>query len=494
MALVVSILADDFDVLARRALRAAPTADVIELRLDHLENVSERALSALFASLGRPAIVAVNGPEAYGKFQGSRAERRSILERAVRAGAAFIDIDWRQARELPDLPKATRRIVSRHERTRAGPARDLERELRAHTREGDWLKLVVEAESAADGLEVLSLLDGAPGDLIAFASGAAGSFTRILAPILGSPWTYAAPDPDAGLAPSQTAPGQLAAAQLRGAWPAGGARASTRIFAVLGKPIAHSISPRVHTRALRTAGVDCVFVSMEVDDLARTLAGCVAENWCGFAVTAPLKQAAFVAASRHDASSRRARASNTLVRTKNGWSAFNTDVDGVRGALEHAAQGGTLAGRRALVLGAGGAARAALVALEDLGAQCTISARDFRRAQDLALEFGASALAWEERAANARGFFEIIVQCTPAGAAGAQSLLADDAIAPEALVVDALYRPLETPLIAAARRRGARTARGADWFIFQAERQFELLTGRPAPKGVIREEVLLALA
>ncbi|HTF87016.1 MAG TPA: type I 3-dehydroquinate dehydratase [Planctomycetota bacterium] len=491
MALVVSILADDFDLLARRALRAAPTADMIELRLDRLPDVSESELSRLFAAIAKPAIVAVNGPQAYGSFAGSAADRRAILQRCARAGAAFVDIDWREASDFPPWGGSTRRIVSRHEIRLAGSARELERELRANARSGDWRKLVVEARSGEECLEILALLDGAQGDLIAFASGATGSFTRIVAPILGSPLSYAALDPAEGEVSTPTAPGQLLASQMREAWPSVGVSTSTQIFAVLGNPIAHSISPRVHTRALRAAGTDAVFVAVEVTDLAKTLALCSSKNWRGFAVTAPHKQAAFELAVQHDAASLRARASNTLVKTSAGWSAHNTDVVGVLGAALAASRGESLAGQRALILGAGGAARSALVALESLGAKSTVCARDLQRSSELAREFGASAIAWEARAATP---FEIIVQCTPAQTAGAEPLLADTAIAPGSLVVESIYRPLQTPLLAAASRRGAAVATGAEWFTHQAERQFEILTGQNAPRDLIREEVLRALA
>ena len=167
MGLVVSILAEDFDSLARRALAAVPSADLIELRLDRLINVDEKQLARLIAQLALPVIVAVNGPEAFGTFTGSAAERFAVLERGARAGAAFIDIDWRQARALQSLPGSTRRIVSRHEKQSAKSPAELHTELRASLREGDQAKLVVEARDGVAALEILALLKAAPGDLIA---------------------------------------------------------------------------------------------------------------------------------------------------------------------------------------------------------------------------------------------------------------------------------------------------------------------------------------
>jgi len=483
MGLAVSILAQDFESLSRRALAAAATADLVELRLDRLATSSEAQLAALFARLGKPALVALNGPESYGSFEGSAQQRRDVLERAARAGAAFVDVDWRQAAGLAPLPGKTQRVVSRHEREVAGDVRALERELRAAARPGDRCKLVVEARSGTQALEVLALLADSPGDLIAFAAGAQGSFSRILAPILGSPWTYAAPDPLPGEALAPSAPGQLSVAQMRAAWPLAGPRASTAIFAVLGSPIAHSISPRVHTAALRAEQLDAVFVAVEVEQLEPALAALRAPNWRGLAVTAPHKQAAFAHSHAHDAASLRARASNTLLRDAAGWHGSNTDVAAVR-ALLRAWKGP--AAPRALVLGAGGAARAALGALEAAGWQASIAARDLARAQALAREFGARALAWEQRGSQP---FDLLLQCTPASG----ELFPEASIPPHALVIDAVYGPRRTALIEAALRRGAAVRDGGEWFLEQARAQFGIFHARVAPEAAMREELQRAL-
>ncbi len=494
MTLVVSLRDREFGALARRALVAAKSADMIELRLDSLTDVSEAQLGPLFAELGVPAIVAVNGPEAHGTFAGAPSDRAQVYLRAARAGAAFVDIDWRHARDLPKLPKTTRRIVSRHGRAPAGQGATWLEELRSAGAEGDQFKLVLEARTTADGLEVLSLLNDAPQDLIAFASGTAGSFTRVLAPILGSRLTYAACDAQEGFAGEPTAPGQLTASELRAAWPVAGPKRSTQIFAVLGQPISHSVSPRVHTRALRELELDAVFVAMEIDDLSATLDACAAPNWRGFAVTAPHKRAAFTLATQHDESCRTAGAANTLIRVKSGWRAANSDIAGVRGALLGASGKESLQGKRALVLGAGGAARAALAALAELGACATVCARDMGRAQLLAREFKAATLPWELRTEALSTSIEILVQCTPVGQGARESLIPEDAIPRGAIVIESVYRPAETALLAAALRRGASAVPGSEWFAHQAAQQFEWLTNREAPVEVLREELRRALA
>src|SRR5262245_18685790 len=114
-ALVVSCAAAGFDELASLAARAARDAGVVELRLDRLSTFDERAFASLVASLDKPVIAACNGPESYGAFVGSRAERCERLRAAARAGASFVDVDWRLADELGAVHARARRIVSRHE-------------------------------------------------------------------------------------------------------------------------------------------------------------------------------------------------------------------------------------------------------------------------------------------------------------------------------------------------------------------------------------------
>ncbi|MCC6406896.1 MAG: type I 3-dehydroquinate dehydratase, partial [Planctomycetes bacterium] len=183
MAVVVSCLADEPSALARLARSAARDADVVELRLDRLAEfgaADELALAELVATLGKPVIAACNGPESYGHFTGAREQRLERLRAAARAGASFVDVDWRAAAELGELPGAARRIVSRHE-TSTGefdPDRWLA-ELAAAARPGDVRKLVHAASSAEEELELLARLAGTAGELVAFSSGAVGSFSRV---------------------------------------------------------------------------------------------------------------------------------------------------------------------------------------------------------------------------------------------------------------------------------------------------------------------------
>ena len=221
MPLVVSNRARAFDALVAQAAKEARWADVLELRLDECSDVSEEHMRAAFASLAKPVIVAVNGAEAFGSFAGTLDQRLDCLQRATRAGARYVDIDAPNAAALGSVASACTRILSRHVAP-ALPA-TLFDELEAEARGGDLLKLVTHAASAEDGLALLVELARRTRGLepessrwIAFSSGDRGRFTRVLAPLLGSRFTYAAPTGGAA-----TAPGQVRADELRQAWPAG---------------------------------------------------------------------------------------------------------------------------------------------------------------------------------------------------------------------------------------------------------------------------------
>jgi 3-dehydroquinate dehydratase/shikimate dehydrogenase len=335
------------------------------------------------------------------------------------------------------------------------------------------------------------------GGLVAFASGPAGSFTRVLAPIFGSPLTYAAPIALPGLPdPEPTAAGQLAVNEILSLWPPGGVTPGTAVYGVVGKSVANSLSPFVQGMALKAAHVDAVFLAFETDDLAAFLALADDENFRGFSVTAPHKCAALAVSVSSDDPSRAAGAANTLLRERTAWRAANTDVPAIADTLERAAKYADvdLRGAPALVIGTGGAARAATLALTRAGAQVTVAGRREDAARDLAAQLGCEAMAFDpEKARN----FACIVHTTPVGTqaptSGDQSsgsdhdsLLRSVHISPGTLVLDAVYRPIRTPLLMAAKEAGAVSIPGAEWFVRQAALQFQLFTGQEPDEDLMR--------
>lgn len=491
MAIVVSHLDSDFDALCARALRQAALADLVELRLDAIGHPGKEPLRRFFQACPKPVIVTVHGTEGFGEFQGSDQERLDLLYEAAEVGARFVDVDYTLSLDLGELPQPAHRIVSRHvhEGTPEDPAEldALLEEIQAVLYEGDVTKLITHAETTEDGLRYLRWLRTTKA-VVGFCSGEAGSFTRVLAPIFGSPFTYCAPASQPGEEGGRpTAPGQLRVGDLRAIAPPGGLNQETAIFGVVGNPIGHSVSPWVHGMALKGARLDAVYVAFEPSDFPTFLELVDDENYRGLSITAPFKEDAFRACVNPEDGARRTQAVNTLVREKGGWRGSNTDVPAVRDAVQKALvlharrterEGGPLEPReaRVLILGAGGAARAAAWALRALDADVTVAGRTPERAERIAAELSCSAVAWD---AIPDVPYDVLIHATPVGGSGHEGQLPIPAewIRPDAVVFDAIYRPIRTPLLVAAHERGATPVPGGEWFVRQAVAQFRLFTG-----------------
>ncbi|MET9024483.1 shikimate dehydrogenase [Nocardia sp. NPDC004168] len=260
--------------------------------------------------------------------------------------------------------------------------------------------------------------------------------------------------------------------------------AGNRKAAVLGKPIAHSRSPQLHLAAYRALGLDWSYERIECS--AEQLPGLVdglGPEWVGLSVTMPGKEAALAYADERTDRAVLVGSANTLVRRDAGWLADCTDVDGVLGALRG---GGVTDLTEGVVLGAGGTARPALLALSELGAKSvTVVARDAGRARG-ALElaerlgmiaslagFDAGALRTICAAAGA------VVSTIPATAA----VVVAPAVAEAPVVLDAIYNPWPTPLAEAVARSGHTVVSGLQMLLNQAYGQVELFTGQAAPRA-----------
>ncbi len=269
--------------------------------------------------------------------------------------------------------------------------------------------------------------------------------------------------------------------------------------AVLGSPVAHSLSPVLHGAAYAALGLDG-WTYERVECTEAELPGWVRardDSWAGLSVTMPGKRAALAVASSASRRARRLGSANTLVRAADGsWSADCTDVDGVAGALRAAGvrlPPSTAAGPLdAVVLGSGATAAAALGGIADVGGEAvTLVVRDVDRAAgtlDVARAHGLAhrALAWPDLVPPDLGRAAALINTTPAGSVdAARAAMLVDALPEWAVVLDAVYHPWPTPLAAAARDRGLAVATGLDMLLHQAFGQVEQFTGRPAPRAAM---------
>jgi shikimate dehydrogenase len=266
--------------------------------------------------------------------------------------------------------------------------------------------------------------------------------------------------------------------------------AATRVAGVIGAPVRHSLSPRLHNAAYRALGLDWVYVAFEVTDgkAPAALDAMRVLGLVGLSVTMPHKTEAAARCDELTAAAARLSSVNTVTPLDDGRLAGDS-TDGA-GFLRSLADARTdPSGATALVLGAGGAARAVALALTDAGARVSVSARRAAAAEAAATIAGAACVDWHDRTDAARAA-HLIVNATPIGMAGDDELpLPADAVGAEQVAADLVYEPRTTPWLVAAGERGARTVPGLGMLVHQAALQVERWTGRPAPLDAMRAAV-----
>jgi 3-dehydroquinate dehydratase / shikimate dehydrogenase len=270
---------------------------------------------------------------------------------------------------------------------------------------------------------------------------------------------------------------------------AGSLTRRTRVYGVIGDPIGHSMSPRLHNAGFRAARVDAVFLPFLVRDLKDFLGAVRGLGVRGFAITLPHKQTILRHLDSCDPVAAAIGAVNTVTVSASGkLHGQNTDYVGVLHALERRV---ALRGSRVLIVGAGGAARAVAYALAQAGAAVFVTARRPAQAVALARACGGTAV---PRADVRREFFDAIVNATPVvmHPHEDESPLKADELNTR-LVFDTIYRPVVTKLMQLAQRRGIETVSGLDMFVAQGVAQWEIWTGRRAPVAPMIREVRKAL-
>jgi 3-dehydroquinate dehydratase/shikimate dehydrogenase len=313
--------------------------------------------------------------------------------------------------------------------------------------------------------------------------GDAGVISRVLGLRAGSAFTFAAATPG-----EETGPGQIAARTLIETYRIDHVDAATKVYGVAGNPIRNSLSPIMMNTAFRRETVNAVYLALQTNRLSDLLKLVHEIPIQGASITMPLKEEIVPHLEQTDPLSARIGAVNTIRLLDGKLYGFNTDVAGILIPLEKRI---ALRGAKVLVLGAGGAARAAVFGLRERGAEVFILNRTAATAQKLARQSGSKTI---KKDALAKTQFDIVINATPVGMAGnkAQSILEAKDLNTR-LVFDLVYNPLETPLIHLARQQGIPFITGIEMFVQQGARQFEIFTGKPAPEEEMFRVVLHAL-
>jgi shikimate dehydrogenase len=255
----------------------------------------------------------------------------------------------------------------------------------------------------------------------------------------------------------------------------------TKIFGILGRPVAHSLSPVMHNAAFSHLGLNAVYVAFPVTDFRKAVAGLRGLGICGVSVTIPFKEEIIPLLDELDPRAAEIGAVNTVVNREGRLIGYNTDWLGAVTALTARI---SLKGRHVLILGAGGASRAIAYGILQAGGRVSLTDVDTARAAALVKDLGGEAIPL-----NTLGDCPaaILVNATPVGMTpGVDGIpISPDLLGRFAVVMDIVYQPLATRLLKEAQARGAATIDGLQMLIQQGAAQFELWTGKEAPAEVM---------
>lgn len=487
----IAITGNDAGDMIEKAETLARDNSFIEFRLDYISQPSA-AIPKLkkFLELHQHLVVVATCRRAEngGKFKGSLASQIDVLGKAAAAGCQLVDIELQSALKLkPDALKKLRSragmVLSFHDFRATKKLEETLEKMRGIP--ADFYKIVTTATTLSDNVLMMKFLEthGDRHSLVGLCMGEQGLISRVLTVRAGSVFTFASFS-----AGEETAPGQISTQELRSIYRIEQVDAATRVYGVAGDPIAHSLSPIIMNTALRRENVNAVYLPLHAKTL-KDLLHCVREiPLHGLSITMPYKEAILEHLDNTDSHTAKIGACNTVVRGQDGkLYGFNTDTAGVVRPIE---QRMAIENLKVLVLGAGGAARAAVFGLKERGAEVSILNRSLPAAQKLARQAKARTI---KRADLKKLAFDVIINATPVGMGNSRETpLKEDEIRAH-YVFDMVYDPFETRFLKLAQARGAQIIPGIEMFVHQAARQFEIWTGKPAPSDEMLRVVTIAL-
>jgi 3-dehydroquinate dehydratase/shikimate dehydrogenase len=473
--------------LLEQIRRAETLADVIEIRFDYLRpDEIDNAISSLPEI--RPRYLFTYRPsEQGGRRVLSLSDRIKFW---INLRNRFTALDYLVDHE-PDILGRTgfpadRIIASIHQFTPL-PSDALPRYDMFDGSLASVFKVAVAAADITDAIPIWKMLGSAREDsreLIPIAMGEPGKWTRILGPAYGAAMTYASLDEQ-----NAAAPGQIAAADLIDVFRVRDLSPATAVYGVIAGDTSYSMSPYIQNAAFQAAKLDAVFLPLQVSDLASFIRRMVSPstreielNFRGFAVTNPHKQAILRHLDDIDDTARAIGSVNTVAIRDNRLIGYNTDAAGFISPLMPHLQ--SISDPHVAVVGAGGAARACVYALKQVGARVTVIARDEAKARAIAQDFDIRHATLSDEPFDA----DILVNATPIGTKGphqSETIATARQLEGVKLVYDLTYNPKETVSLREASSAGCKTIGGLEMLIAQAAEQFKIWTGSDADTGAM---------
>ncbi|HEV7746054.1 MAG TPA: shikimate dehydrogenase [Pyrinomonadaceae bacterium] len=493
----ISLCEQTIAALAQAIASAAEVTDLIEVRLDCLDppelETGAGAISKLLQNAACQSILTFRPSQAGGRRALDDATREAFWSSAIFSGSFFdVELDLAEKFQAVDasasLPIDWSRTICSHHDFAGLPVKLDQIYERMSRTPARVLKIAVQAQDAIDCLQIFQLLQRAHEDgreIIAIAMGIAGVATRILGPSRGAFLTYASLDRE-----TATAPGQLSVSELHEIYRIEKIDRCTQIFGLVGQPVSHSLSPRMHNAAFAAAGINAVYLPFETGDIKTFIKRLIHPhtreldwNVHGLSVTAPHKFSILDQLDSIEPAAQAIGAVNTIVIEGNSLHGHNTDASGFIKPLAEAF--GDLRDARCAVIGTGGAASAALWSLNAAGAQTTLVAREAAKGNELAARFNIKSTLLPN--ADFAGF-DVVVNATPLGTLGQfedETPVTASRLRGARLVYDLVYNPTETKFLREARQAGCKTLGGLAMLAAQAAEQFKLWTDEAPGQDVM---------
>ncbi|MCH5292399.1 MAG: shikimate dehydrogenase [Treponema sp.] len=488
MCLTGKTLEEDFQL----AKKYEKYVDVVELRVDHLSEEEQLYVKRFPSMIYKPCILTIRRTDDGGLFSGSEFSRTNLFARALAFAEPdksknFAFVDFEEDYHVPSMHDAAmafgvRIIRSCHSMN--APVHNIRQrcdEMRKTA--GEIPKIAFMPDSLAD-VETLfrETQDFTDYDHIICAMGAEGLPSRILAGCTNSFLTYTSPQETLG---KMNGIGHIDPISLRDLYGFKSISESTKIFGITGWPLSKTSSPEIHNGGYKKLGIDAVYVPLRATSISNAVNFADAVGIQGMSVTIPHKETVIHYLDEQSEEVVRIEACNTIVKEDGKWIGYNTDVGGFRRALDEFLCGTKIKFKKVAVIGAGGAAKAIVHALKQMGARVCIFNRTVEHAQRLAEKYGFSYCQLDARSASKIDEYStLIVQTTSVGMnSDAPSSKENDPLyfyefRGNEMVFDIIYTPSVTPIMRRAAAAGCRTCNGYKMLEYQAYEQFALFTGR----------------
>jgi 3-dehydroquinate dehydratase/shikimate dehydrogenase len=416
------------------ALKKNPDADLFEIRLDLSEKLN---LKTIRFATSKPLIVASHS-------------KPELLKEASSI-ADYVDTGTFEISVQPG-----KHIVSFH-----GSEEDAVQLWRKLNRDS-ITKLVLETSDYKKISKLLDLDESYREKAICFALGEIGAFSRILSVVKGARWIYAS------LPGQPTGAGQFTIDELLQLYRVKRFTTAPDVFGILGNPVSHSRSPLFHNEKFADKNLPWIYLQFPCTDLDALMSHATRFGIRGFSVTHPFKEEIIPYLNLKSKEVELLRSCNTVYRQGNQWHGINTDVYGFEELLRQ--NGLSLGGSRVAIVGAGGAARAAAFVALQQEAELFFLNRTHSKAETLAAVFNGTAIPLSQLSSVE---YDVLIQTTPVGMKGDDIPINPDSLHSAATVIDVIYEPHETLLLQKARALGCRVINGEQWFLAQAQAQFD---------------------